>query len=136
MPYVSFCDYSFSTMFSRFIHVVTGDKISSAKSLQSCLTLFDTMDCSPPGSSVHRFSRREYRSGWPCPPPGDLPDPAFKPASLTSPALANRFLTTCTTWEAPLPFIKAEKYSVTCEYHVLTLHPSMAIWIVSMSWLL
>ena len=25
-----------------------------AKSLQSCPTLFDPMDCSPPGSSVHR----------------------------------------------------------------------------------
>ena len=25
----------------------------SAKSLQSCLTLCDAMDCSPPGSSVH-----------------------------------------------------------------------------------
>ena len=24
-----------------------------AKSLQSCLTLYDPMDCSPPGSSVH-----------------------------------------------------------------------------------
>ena len=24
-----------------------------ARSLQSCLTLRDTMDCSPPGSSVH-----------------------------------------------------------------------------------
>ena len=24
-----------------------------AKSLQSCLTLWDPMDCSPPGSSVH-----------------------------------------------------------------------------------
>ena len=24
-----------------------------AKSLQSCLTLWDLMDCSPPGSSVH-----------------------------------------------------------------------------------
>ena len=24
-----------------------------AQSLQSCLTLFDPMDCSPPGSSVH-----------------------------------------------------------------------------------
>ena len=27
-----------------------------AKSLQSCLTLCDSMDCSPPGSSVHRDS--------------------------------------------------------------------------------
>ena len=27
------------------------------------------------------FSRQEYRSGFPCPPPGDLPDPGLKPAS-------------------------------------------------------
>ena len=26
---------------------------AAAKSLQSCLTLSDPMDCSPPGSSVH-----------------------------------------------------------------------------------
>ena len=26
---------------------------AAAKSLQSCLTLCDPMDCSPPGSSVH-----------------------------------------------------------------------------------
>jgi len=35
-----------------------------------------------------RFSRQEYWSGLPCPPPGDLPDPGIKPASLMSPALA------------------------------------------------
>ena len=34
------------------------------------------------------FSRQEYWSGLPCPPPGGLPDPGIKPASLTSPALA------------------------------------------------
>ena len=33
------------------------------------------------------FSRQEYWSGLPCPPPGDLPDPGIKPASLVSPAL-------------------------------------------------
>ena len=38
------------------------------------------------------FSRQEYLSGLPCPPPGDLPNPGIKPASLISPALANRFL--------------------------------------------
>ena len=27
------------------------------------------------------FSRQEYWSGLPCPPPGDLPDPAIKPGS-------------------------------------------------------
>ena len=37
------------------------------------------------------FSRQEYWSGLPFPPPGDLPDPGIKPAS---PALAGAFFTT------------------------------------------
>ena len=32
---------------------------------QSCPTLSDPTDCSPPGSSVHGFSRQEYWSGVP-----------------------------------------------------------------------
>ena len=39
------------------------------------------------------FSRQEYWSGLPCPPPGTLPDPGNKLASLESPALAGRFFT-------------------------------------------
>ena len=42
---------------------------------QSCETLCDPTDCSPPGSSVHAIFRQEYWSGLPFPPPGDLPDP-------------------------------------------------------------
>ena len=34
---------------------------------QSCLTLCDPMDCSPPGSSVMGFPRQEYWSGLPLP---------------------------------------------------------------------
>ena len=37
------------------------------------------------------FSRQEYWSGWPFPPPGDLPRPGIEPAS---PALAVGFFTT------------------------------------------
>ena len=33
------------------------------------------------------FSRKEYWSGLPYPPPGDLPDPGVKPASSVVPAL-------------------------------------------------
>ena len=40
-----------------------------------------------------RFSRKEYWSGWPCPPPGGLLDPGTEP-SVQSPALAGGFLTT------------------------------------------
>ena len=43
------------------------------------------------------FSRQEYWSGLPCPPPGDLLDPGIKPLSLVSPAVAGRFFTTSTT---------------------------------------
>ena len=38
---------------------------AAAKWLQSCLTLCDPMDSTPPGSSVHGFSRQEYWSGLP-----------------------------------------------------------------------
>ena len=48
------------------------------------------MDCSPPGSSVHKISSQEYWSGFPFPSPGDLPDPEI---ISTSPALAGGFLT-------------------------------------------
>ena len=68
------------------------------KSLQSCLTLCDSMDRTPPGSSVHgTLSRQEYWGGLPHPPPGDLLDPGIEPAP---PALAGESFTTSTTWEA------------------------------------
>ena len=40
------------------------------------------------------FPRQEYWKGLPCPPPGDLPNPGIKPASLVSPALVVGFFTT------------------------------------------
>ena len=45
------------------------------------------------------FSRQEYWSGLPCPPPGALPDPGIEPTSLMSPALPGGFFTTSATWE-------------------------------------
>ena len=40
------------------------------------------------------FSRHEYWSGLPFPPPGDLPDPGIEPESLVSLALTGGSLTT------------------------------------------
>ena len=55
-----------------------------AKSLQSCPTLCDPVDCSLPGSSVHGILlRQEYWNRMLCPPPGDLPYPGTKSISLT-----------------------------------------------------
>ena len=56
---------------------------------QSCPTLCDSLDCNPPGSSVHRIFQQEYWNGLPFPPPGGLPDPGME---LMSPALAGRSL--------------------------------------------
>ena len=38
------------------------------------------------------FSRQEYWSGFPFPPPGDLPDPRIESMSLVSPALSRLIL--------------------------------------------
>ena len=57
-----------------------------------------TVACQAPLSMG--FSRQEYWSRLPCPPPGDLPDPGIEPMSLMSPALAGGFFTTSATWEA------------------------------------
>ena len=62
----------------------------SACSLPSCFSrvqIFATVwavVCQVPLSMG--VSRREYWSGLPCPPPGDLPDPGIKPASPASQA--------------------------------------------------
>ena len=66
-------------------------------SLQSCLTLCDakTVACQTP--LYMGFSRQEHWSELPCPPPGNFPNPGLEPASLMSPALVGKFLTTSTT---------------------------------------
>ncbi|CAN0492407.1 unnamed protein product [Rangifer tarandus platyrhynchus] len=68
-----------------------------AKLLQLCLTLCDPMDCNSSGSSVHGILQEESWSGLPRPPPGGLPDAGIDPTSLTSPASAGEFFTTCIT---------------------------------------
>ena len=65
-------------MLSRFSHVQI---------------LCDPMGCSLPGSSVHEVSQARMLESVAMPPPGDLPDPGIRPASLMSPALAGRFFT-------------------------------------------
>ena len=70
-----------------------------AKSLQWCPILCDPIDCSHQAPLSKGFSRQEYWSGLPCPPPGNLPNPGIKHESLISPAKSDGFFTTSTTWE-------------------------------------
>ena len=78
------------------------------KSLQLCPTLCDLMDGALQALLSMGFSRQEYWSGLPCPPPEDLPDPGIEPMSLKSPALASGFFTTSATWKAQRKPTKAK----------------------------
>ena len=73
--------------------------LNCSSHIQLFVTLW-TVACQAPLSMG--FSRQEYWSGLPYPPPEDLPDPEIKPASPKSPALAGGFFTTSTSWEAPV----------------------------------
>ena len=89
-----------------FILILTAELIlftcCAVLSRFSRVWLFETLQTVALQSPLSmRFSRHEYWSGLPCPPPGHLPDPGIEPMSLTSPALAGGFFTTSTTWEAP-----------------------------------
>ena len=65
-------------------------KESESEVAQSCPTLCDPVDCSPPGSSVHGILQQEFWSRLPFPSPRDLPDPGIEPRS---PALQSDALT-------------------------------------------
>ena len=70
-----------------------------AKLLQSCLTLCDHLDHSPPGPSVHVILQARIQEWVAFLPPEDLLDSGIELASLASPALTGGLFTT-TTWEA------------------------------------
>ena len=88
-----------------------------------------TLACKAPLSMG--FSRQEYWSGLPCPPPGDLPNPGIKPASRMSPALAGGFFTTRTTWEAHMCvclYICIYKHHAREQIHTFIYLVSLNLW--------
>ena len=69
-------------------------------SLQSCLTLCDPIDCSPPGSSVHGILQARILEWVAMPWFRESPCPGIKSKSPMSLALAGEFCTTSATEEA------------------------------------
>ena len=102
-PFICFLTVSIQVLcpFSKrlFIYLLLSC-MCCAKSLQSCPSLCNPMDCSLPGLAVHGIIQARILQWVARIPPGDHPDPVFEPTSLRSPALAGRFFTTSTTWEA------------------------------------
>jgi len=76
-----------------------------AKPPQSCLTLCEPMDCSPPGSSVHGILQARIVERVVMPSSRDLHDPGTELVSLMPPALAGGFFTTSATWKAHIAFV-------------------------------
>ena len=70
------------------------------KSLQSCPTLCDPMDCSPPGSSVRGILLARILERVAVPSSGGIfPTQGSNLLFLMSQALAGRFFTTRATWD-------------------------------------
>ena len=63
-------------------------------SLQRCLTLCNSMDYTPLGSSVHGILQERILECVVMASPRDLPDPGIEPVSLMSPTLAGGFFIT------------------------------------------
>ena len=76
-----------------------------AKLPQSCLTHCNTMDHSVAGSSIHGILQVRILEWVAMPSSRESSWPGIKPALLMSPALAGRFFTTSTSWEAQTEYI-------------------------------
>ena len=68
-----------------------------AKSFQLFPTLYDSMDCSSPASSVHGILQARILEWVAVPSSRGSSDPGIKSMSLTSPALVGGFFTTSAT---------------------------------------
>ena len=81
----------------NFLLAYAGDVCACMLSHFSHVQLFGTLCTVAHQAPLSmRSSRQEYCSGLPCCPPGYLPDPGVKPASLLSPPLAGSLF----TWKA------------------------------------
>ena len=69
---------------------------------QSCLTLCDPMDCSPPGSSVHGILQAKILEWVACPPPDGLSNPGIKYHKHTAAAAAAKSFQSCPTLCDPI----------------------------------
>ena len=90
---LGFCGCLFPKMATKILHTFLLSHFSSVR----LFATLRTVALQAPWSMG--FSRQEYCSGLPCPPPVGLSDPGIEPMSLMSPAWAVGFFTTSSTWE-------------------------------------
>ena len=109
-----------STDLALTLRCATQHTYMHAKLVQSCLALCDPVDCTAFQAPLSvEFSRQEYWSGLPCPPPGDLPDSGIKPLSSVSSAMAGVFFTTSAICEISFSILVCKIPS----------RPSLGLWV-------
>ena len=99
--------FSTSSQFNCFSSALTA--CMQAKSFQLCPTLWDPMDCTHQAPLSMGFSRQEYWSGLPCPPPADLPNSGIKPTSPMAPAFQVDYLP-LSNQGSPAPWLLSVKW--------------------------
>ena len=126
---ISRCGVFLWTWFSQEAEAILRLNILILFSCSVLSALWKPMDCSLLCSSVHGILQDEYWSVLPCPSPGDVPNPGTEPTSLISPALAGRFFTTSTTYEAHLLSILTHKWKCSwfCTYNFILRNPYVPI---------
>ena len=72
-----------------------------AQSLQLWTALCNSIDCSPPGFSVHGILQARILEWVLCPPLGDFPDLGIELTSACISCIAGGLFTHWTTWESP-----------------------------------
>ena len=90
---MNFSPFEFSYFLNSRIHIFLPLLYSSLYFGIGAQSLSRVQLCATPWTVAHwaslsmEFSRQDYWSGLPFPPPGDLPNPGIKPASPGSPTL-------------------------------------------------
>ena len=85
----------------------------ASKSAHSYSTLCDSMDCSPPGFSVHEIFQARILKWAAISYSRGLPYPGVEPISLVSPALAGRFFSSVPSEKPIKEFIGViKKFSI------------------------
>ena len=100
--HIRVCSVTYTCMRSvTYMHVLGYIYMCALSYTYMCVLVCSVVsDSATPWTVAHQaspsveFSRQEFWSRLPFPPPGDLPDPGIKPVTLSSPALASRFFTT------------------------------------------
>ena len=96
---------------------------------QLCPTLCSPMDCSLPGSSVHRIFQQEYWSELLFLTLGDLLNPGIKPVApaAVSPAVADGFFTTSDIWKAQQALYSFSSYWLMTLKHPVSAHEPLSL---------